>query len=267
VIFHVLTLFPEIFAGYRESSIFGRALDRGLVGLDLVNIRDFARDRHRTCDDATYGGGAGMVLKPEPLAAALESIRGVAPRREEGEADAARQRPGSLSPLAGGTRVIYLTPSGRLWRQSMAEELAGEAEAVLICGRYEGVDQRIVDIFVHDEVSVGDYVLSGGEVAAMVLIDTVSRLVPGVIKEQSLAEESFRRGLLEYPQYTRPQVFRRHAVPEILLTGNHAEIERWRLEKSLEKTKRLRPELVPELGRGEMKDGRGQSDRSGADQE
>jgi tRNA (guanine37-N1)-methyltransferase len=229
VTFHVLTLFPEIFQGYREASILGRAIERGQVRLELIDIRDFAPDRHRTCDDYTYGGGAGMVLKPGPLAAALRSIPGV---RSRDDAD------------HPGARVIYLTPSGRLWSQELAAKAAEEPEIVLICGRYEGIDQRIIDAFVTDEISVGDYVLAGGEVAAMVLIDTVVRLVEGVIKEHSLAEESFRRGLLEYPQYTRPAEFEGRKVPEVLLKGNHAQIERWRLEQSLGKTLRYRPELL-----------------------
>jgi tRNA (guanine37-N1)-methyltransferase len=225
VIFHILTLFPEVFEGYQRASILGRAAGQGRVELDLVNIRDFARDRHRTCDDYTYGGGAGMVLKPAPLAAALRSLPAV------GEA-------------GRGARVIYLTPSGRLWNQAMAEQAARECELVLLCGRYEGIDQRIVDAFVTDEISVGDYVLAGGEVAAMVLVDSVVRLVQGVIKAQSLAEESFRQGLLEYPQYTRPAQFEGRRVPEILLGGDHARIERWRLEQSVAKTLRYRPELL-----------------------
>jgi tRNA (guanine37-N1)-methyltransferase len=193
----------------------------------VINIRDFARDRHRSCDDYTYGGGAGMVLKPAPLAAALRSIPAV---RESGQ--------------EAGARVIYLTPSGRPWTQALAEQAARESEIVLLCGRYEGIDQRIVDAFVTDEVSVGDYVLAGGEVAAMVVVDTVVRLVEGVIKAQSLAEESFRQGLLEYPQYTRPALFEGRRVPEVLLGGDHARIERWRLEQSVAKTLRYRPELL-----------------------
>jgi tRNA (guanine37-N1)-methyltransferase len=227
VIFHILTLFPEVFEGYRQASILGRAAGQGRVELDLVNIRDFARDRHRTCDDYTYGGGAGMVLKAAPLAAALRSLPAVRERGQE-----------------GGARVIHLTPSGRLWSQELAEQAAREIEVVLLCGRYEGIDQRIVDAFVTDEISVGDYVLAGGEVAAMVLVDSVVRLVEGVIKAQSLAEESFRQGLLEYPQYTRPAQFEGRRVPEVLLGGDHARIERWRLEQSVAKTLRYRPELL-----------------------
>ena len=240
MIFHILTLFPEIFDGYRSSSILGKASERQLVSLHLVDIRDFARDRHRTCDDAPYGGGAGMVLKPEPLSGALESVgAGVwaeGTGRPTGES--------GLAVLPGpGARVVCLTPSGRLWNQSMAQEAAAEQEIVLICGRYEGIDQRVIDMYVTDEISVGDYILSGGEVAAMVLVDTVARLVPGVIKEESLAEESLGQGLLEYPQYTRPQVFRGRKVPDVLLSGNHAEIQKWRLERSREKTRALRPDL------------------------
>jgi tRNA (guanine37-N1)-methyltransferase len=175
-----------------------------------------------------------MVLKPEPLAAALESVPGVKRR---------------------STRVVYLTPSGRLWTQASAREFAGESRVAMICGRYEGIDQRIIDLFVTDEISVGNYVLSGGEVAAMVVIDTIVRLVKGVIAADSLAEESFSGGLLEYPQYTRPAVFRGHGVPEVLLSGNHAEIERWRREKSLEKTRKVRPELTSDEGQGSHNQG------------
>ena len=235
MIFHILTLFPEIFEGYRSSSILARAVEQKQVELDLINIRDFARDKHKSCDDATYGGGPGMVLKPEPLAGALESVPGVKKRR---------------------TRVIYLTPSGRLWSQALAREFAAERRVAMICGRYEGIDQRIIDLFVTDEISVGNYVLSGGEVAAMIVIDTIVRLVKGVIAFDSLAEESFSAGLLEYPQYTRPAVFRGHGVPEVLLSGNHAEIERWRREKSVEKTRKFRPELSSDSGEVRTKDNR-----------
>jgi tRNA (guanine37-N1)-methyltransferase len=241
VTFTILTLFPEIFDGFLGGSILARAIDKGLVDVRRVDIRDFATDRHRICDDYSYGGGPGMVLKPEPLAAAIESVG------------------------TSGKPVVYLTPAGRLFSQALAREFAGRDEVILICGRYEGIDQRIIDSFVTDEVSMGDYVLSGGEVAAMAVVDAVSRLVPGVITEESLAEESFslRRGgpearnaapesdeaaatggLLEYPHYTRPEVFRGMPVPEVLLSGHHEKIRRWRLEKSVEKTMKYRPELL-----------------------
>jgi tRNA (guanine37-N1)-methyltransferase len=218
--FSVLSLFPEIAASFFNTSIMARAVDRGLVDYQLLDIRDFALDKHRTCDDAPYGGGAGMVLKAEPLAGALDSVSG----REK--------------------RVIYPSPSGRPLNQKLAGELAAEDELIFICGRYEGIDQRIIDLYVDDEVSIGDYVISSGELAALVIIDAVYRLLDGVINGESLAEESFTGGLLEYPHYTRPRVFRKSDVPDILLSGNHAEIERWRHEKRLEKTRKYRPELL-----------------------
>jgi tRNA (guanine37-N1)-methyltransferase len=216
----ILTLFPGLFQGYLESSIVARAIARGLVAVRLVDIRDYAADRHHVCDDAAYGGGPGMVMKPEPIAAALEAMAG-----------------------AGG-RIIYLTPAGRLYTQRVAEELAREEEVTLLCGRYEGIDQRIIDAFVTDELSIGDYVLSGGEVAAMAVVDSVARLVPGVITGESLEEESFSEGLLEYPHYTRPENFRGMKVPDVLLSGHHQKIRQWRLLKSIEKTMRNRPELL-----------------------
>jgi tRNA (guanine37-N1)-methyltransferase len=231
VTFTILTLFPELFEGFLGSSILARAIEKGLVAVRLIDIRDHALDRHRICDDYAYGGGPGMVLKPEPLAAALEAAG------------------------TAGKRVIYLTPAGRPYSQGLAKELSGEGELVLLCGRYEGVDQRIIDEFVTEEISIGDYVLSGGEVAAMVVVDTVSRLLEGVISRESLEEESFTLGaensvggLLEYPHYTRPEVFRGAGVPEVLLSGHHERIRRWRLEKSVEKTMKYRPELLASEG-------------------
>lgn len=218
--FTLLTLFPEIPQAYFETSIMAKAVERGLIDFSLVNFREFAVDKHRTCDDAPYGGGAGMVLKPEPLAAALDSLG------------------------ASGKRIVYPSPSGRLFTQQYAAELAGEDELVFICGRYEGVDQRIIDLYVDDEISIGDYVMSSGELSAMVIIDTVYRLMEGVISEESLSEESFTDGLLEYPHYTRPAEFRDLNVPGVLLSGNHAEIEAWRMEKRIEKTRRFRPDLL-----------------------
>src|SRR6056297_388706 len=199
-----------------------RAVERGIVDVQIVDFRDFAVDRHRTCDDAPYGGGAGMVIKPEPLAAALDSVEGVQ------------------------KRVVYPSPSGKLFQQSYAEELARDKELIFICGRYEGIDQRIIDMYVDDEICIGNYVMSSGELASLVIIDTVYRLVDGVIRKESLDEESFSDGLLEYPHYTRPAEFQGHKVPDILLSGNHAEIEKWRYAERVEKTERFRPDLLKE---------------------
>ncbi len=220
----ILTLFPGLFQGFLESSILARAIERGLVTVRLVDIRDYAPDRHHVCDDAAYGGGPGMVMKPEPIASAIEANR------------------------APGSRVVYLTPAGRPFTQETAAALAKEQDFLLLCGRYEGVDQRVIDAFVSDEISVGDYVLSGGEVAAMAVVDASARLVPGVIAGESLEEESFAGGLLEYPHYTRPEVFRGTRVPEVLLSGHHEMIRRWRLARSIEKTMRFRPELLQAEG-------------------
>lgn len=224
--FTVLTLFPEILQGFFDTSIMAKSVEKGLVSYNPVQIRDFAFSKHKNVDDMPYGGGAGMVLKPEPLSLALDSVG------------------------AKDKRVIYLTPGGRLFNQSLAEEFAREHEIVLICGRYEGIDQRIIDEYVDDEVSIGDYVLSSGETAALVIVDAVYRLLEGVISGESLVEESHQNGLLEYPHYTRPEVFRGHSVPPILLSGHHAEIERWRLEQSLRKTLKNRPELIDKAALG-----------------
>lgn len=215
----VLTLFPEIIDGYLSTSIMARAIQRGIVSVETVNIRDYTTDRHRSCDDAPYGGGAGMVMMPQPIAAAMEAVD------------------------SRSARTVYLTPSGRPFDQACARELAGEERLVLLCGRYEGVDQRVIDHYVNDEISVGDYVLSSGEVAALVLLDAVYRLVDGVISGDSLREESHEDGLLEYPHYTRPEVFQDAGVPEVLLSGHHARIQEWRRQKRLEKTRRIRPDL------------------------
>ena len=225
----VLTLFPEICDAYFNSSIMAKAVSRGIVEYRAVNIRDFAIDKHHSCDDAPYGGGPGMLMLAEPLSRALESV-GV--KKKEKVRD-------PRSP-----RTIYLSPSGRPFDQTLARELAGEKELVLICGRYEGIDQRVIDIYVDEEISVGDYVLSSGEVAALALIDATYRLIEQVIAKASLEEESFNGLLLEYPQYTRPEIYDTLKVPEILLSGHHENIRRWRLEKRVEKTLALRPELI-----------------------
>lgn len=219
--FTILSLFPEILEGFFQASIMKKSVDRGLIDYQLVNIRDFALDKHKTCDDSPYGGGAGMVLKPEPLALALDSVGAV------------------------NKRTLYPTPSGRLFNQGLARALSQETELVFICGRYEGIDQRIIDEYVDDEVSIGDYVISSGEISTLVIVDAIYRLCEGVITAESLTEESFSQDfLLEYPHYTRPEDFRGRRVPEILLSGHHKNIEAWRREKSLDKTNRLRPELL-----------------------
>jgi tRNA (guanine37-N1)-methyltransferase len=203
-----------------------KAVSRGIVEYRSINIRDYAKDKHKTCDDAPYGGGAGMLMLPEPLSDALNAAGAGLPDK----------------------RVIYLSPSGRLLAQDLVKELARERELILICGRYEGIDQRVIDLYVDDEISVGDYVLSSGETAALTLIDASYRLLDGVISEESLEEESFSDGLLEYPQYTRPEIYDSieggMRVPEILLSGHHENIRRWRLKKRVEKTFANRPDLL-----------------------
>jgi tRNA (guanine37-N1)-methyltransferase len=218
--FTILSLFPEILEGFFNSSIMSRAVKNKIVEYDFINIRDYALDKHRTCDDSPYGGGAGMVMKAEPLAMALESV------------DASK------------LRTIYMSPSGKKLNQNLSQELSREEEIVIICGRYEGIDQRIIDLYVDDEVSIGDYVISSGEIASLVLVDSVYRLCDGVISRESLEEESFQNSLLEYPHYTRPEVFQGLHVPDILLSGHHANIVNWRLRKQLEKTRTNRPDLL-----------------------
>ena len=218
--FTVLTLFPEILRAFFEASIMAKAVERGIIAYDLVNIRDFAFDKHKTCDDKPYGGGAGQLLMAEPLGRALDSVQ------------------------AYKKHVVYVTPSGKPFTQAKAQELSRKDELVLICGRYEGIDQRIIDSYVDDEISIGDYVMSSGEVAATVIIDAVYRLIEDVITQESLDEESYSDGLLEYPQYTRPALYRGMAVPEVLTGGNHELIRKWRLKKRLQKTLANRPDLI-----------------------
>ena len=221
----ILTLFPEMFQGVFGSGVIGRAMEQGLVGIGLHNFRDQAHDKHHTVDDYPYGGGAGMVLKPEPIFEAIEAIKG--------EAD---------------IPVILLNPAGRLLSQKAAEEFSGYDRMIIICGRYEGVDERVGQYLATDEISIGDYVLTGGEIAAMVVIDAVVRLLPGVLgSELSPLEDSHVAGLLEYPQYTRPPGYRGWPVPEILLSGNHAQIAGWRREQSIQRTCERRPELLDKV--------------------
>jgi tRNA (guanine37-N1)-methyltransferase len=221
--FDVLTLFPELFSSFIKETILGRAVKSGVVDIHLVNIRSFARGRHLVTDDRPFGGGEGMVMKPGPISRALESVD--------------RTKNESL--------VLLLTPQGRTFDQPLAWDLSRMEQLILICGRYEGVDERIRTNCVDMEVSIGDYILSGGETAAMVVIDAVSRLVPGVLGgEKSTQEDSFEDGLLEYPQYTRPRVFKNEEVPEILLSGDHEKIRKWRRTESLKRTFDRRPELL-----------------------
>lgn len=216
----VLTLFPEMMEGFFTNSIMARAVKAGIISYDLLDWRQFALDRHHKCDDSPFGGGAGMVIKPEPLFKALDSVD------------------------AMDKRVVYASPSGRRLTQDYARELSQEPELVFICGHYEGIDQRVIDRYVDDEISIGDYVVSSGEVATLVIIDALYRLIDGVITDSSLDEESFTGPLLEYPQYTRPETYCGMSVPDILLSGHHANIEKWRLQKRLEKTLSNRPDLL-----------------------
>jgi len=222
MIFTILTLFPSIFDSPLGESLIKKARDKGLLEFNIVNIRDFAHDIHRTCDDAPFGGGAGMVMKAEPIRDAMEHV------------DKVRGRP----------RYVLLTPLGRRFDQELASRFSRIDHLALVCGRYEGVDERILGL-VDEEVSIGDYVLSGGEAAALVVIDAVARLVPGVLgNEASPVDESFREGLLEYPQYTRPREFLGMEVPEVLLSGNHEEIRKWRRKESIRRTILRRPDLM-----------------------
>lgn len=221
--FFVLTLFPEMIEETLSHSIMGRAQKEGYISVEAVDIRDFTMDKHRHVDDYPYGGGAGLVMQGQPIYDAYRS----------------------LLPRAEGARVVFMTPQGRPFTQRVAEELAQEEKLVFLCGHYEGVDERVIEEIVTDEISLGDFVLTGGELAAITIIDAVSRLVPGVLgKEESFAEESFSEGLLEYPQYTRPPVFLGREVPEVLLSGHHGRVARWRREQALIRTAQKRPDLL-----------------------
>ncbi len=217
--FDVLTLFPEMFNCLNES-ITGRAIKNGKIDINLVNIRDFSNNKHKKVDDTPYGGGAGMVMMPDVVYRAYQSVKDT------------------------NAKVIYMTPQGRTLDQRKVEKLSKEEHLIILCGHYEGIDQRVIDKIVDEEISIGDYVLTGGEIPAVVLIDSISRYVDGVLKKDSIKEESFSNGLLEYPQYTRPEVFEGEKVPEILLSGNHQEINKWRKEQSFEITKKKRPDLL-----------------------
>ena len=222
--FHVLTLFPEMIMNGLETSILGRAAAKGIVSFEAVNIRDYTLERHGKVDDYPYGGGAGMVMQAEPIYRAYEAL---------------------VEKIGKKPRVIYMTPQGKTFNQKIAEDLAKEEDLVFLCGHYEGVDERVLEMIATDYLSAGDYVLTGGELPAMMMIDCISRLVPGVLNNNVSAEfETFHDNLLEYPQYTRPEVFMGKKVPDILLSGHHANVEKWRREQSIIRTLKNRPELL-----------------------
>ncbi|MBF0528426.1 MAG: tRNA (guanosine(37)-N1)-methyltransferase TrmD [Deltaproteobacteria bacterium] len=226
--FEVLTLFPGLFDSFLRESIMGKALTKGLFEVRLVNVRDYADDRHKTADDRPFGGGPGMVLKPEPLTRVINAVMNGRP--------------------CGRSRIILLSPAGTRLTQGKIRELSGYDHLVLVCGRYEGIDERVVETLIDEDISIGDYVLSGGELPAMVVMEAVARFIPGVLgKEESTREETFTNGLLEYPQYTRPRVFEGLEVPETLLSGNHAAIRTWRLKESLRRTLIRRPDLLSKI--------------------
>jgi tRNA (guanine-N(1)-)-methyltransferase len=258
--FHILTLFPEMVENGLKTSIIGRAVAGGLLSIEAVNIRDFAFNKHQSVDDYPYGGGAGMLMQAEPVYLAYKDIEERIQKRiqnakmqnaetEEQDAEVKVQNAGiqdaeTVSPDKK-LRVVYLSPQGKTFDQKMAEELAEEEDLVLLCGHYEGIDERVLEEIVTDYVSIGDYVLTGGELPAMVMVDTISRLVPGVLHNDVSAEfESFQDNLLEYPQYSRPEVWHDRKVPEILMSGHHANIEKWRREQSVIRTAKNRPDLL-----------------------
>ena len=220
--FDILTLFPEMFEPIK-TSIIGKAAEKGIIDINLINIRDFSEDKHKKVDDTPYGGGAGMVMKPDVVYSAYNSIDDK------------------------NAKVIYMSPQGKTLNQKKVEELSKENHLIILCGHYEGIDQRVLDKIVDEEISIGDYVLTGGEIPAMVLIDSVSRYIDGVISNESVSEESFSNGLLEYPQYTRPEVFMGEKVPDVLISGHHENINKWRRQESLKNTLKKRPELLDNI--------------------
>ncbi|WP_124066516.1 tRNA (guanosine(37)-N1)-methyltransferase TrmD [Clostridium sp. E02] len=222
--YHVLTLFPEMVKNGLDTSIIGRAAEKGLLSVQAIDIRDYSTDKHHSVDDYPYGGGAGMVMQPMPICDAYDSL---------------------CETLDKKPRVIYLTPQGRVFNQTIAEELSKEEDLVFLCGHYEGVDERALELIATDYISVGDYVLTGGELPAMLMIDCISRLIPGVLNNETSAEfESFHDNLLEYPQYTRPETYRNLKVPDVLLSGHHKNIDTWRREQSIKRTAERRPDLL-----------------------
>lgn len=231
--FHVLTLFPEMINQAVNTSIIGRAIDKGLISVNTVNIRDFSEDKHNRVDDYPYGGGAGMVIKADPVYKSYRYlINQIKQSKPEGNEESK-------------ARVVYVTPQGKVFNQSLAEEFASLEDLIILCGHYEGVDERALELIVTDNVSIGDYILTGGELPAMVMIDAISRLIPGVLNNDASPEdESLTDNLLEYPQYTRPEVFMDMKVPEVLLSGHHANIDAWRREQSIIRTYERRPDLI-----------------------
>lgn len=239
--YHVLTLFPEMIQMGMDTSIIGRAMKKKLLYLNTVNIRDFANNKHNKVDDYPYGGGAGMVMQAEPVYQAYQFVEEQITKRKEKDSEL----PETKEENGKKTRVVYLTPQGAVFHQKMAEELAQEEDLIFLCGHYEGIDERVLEEIVTDYVSIGDYVLTGGELPAMVMMDTIARLVPGVLNNDMSAQtESFSDNLLEYPQYTRPEEWRGKKVPEVLLSGHHKKIEEWQKEQSVIRTRERRPDLL-----------------------
>lgn len=237
--FHVLTLFPDMIMQVVSTSILGRAIEAGTLAVEAVNIRDYTKNKHKRVDDYPYGGGAGMLMQAQPVYDAFLAVENSISDRKN------RKKMNASSALHGQkTRVVYLTPGGNTFNQNMAKEFAKEEDLIFLCGHYEGIDERVLEEIVTDFVSIGDYVLTGGELPAMVMIDAIARMVPGVLGNGDSGEtESFSDYLLEYPQYSRPDIWQDKKVPEVLLSGDHAKVDEWRLEKSLEKTKEIRPDL------------------------
>ncbi len=232
--FDILTLFPEVIDAVLGSSIIGRAIENGIISVESHNIRDYTKDKHKKTDDTPYGGGKGMLMSTQPICDCFEAVKEKLPD--------------------GRTKVIYASPRGRIFNHEIAKELSQYDNIVILCGHYEGVDERVIDAIVDEEISIGDYVLTGGEIPACIMVDAISRLVPGVLSDKECYEkESIASGLLEYPQYTRPRVFNGVSVPEVLLSGHHENIDKWRLEKSLELTKARRPDLYEKYIKNQSK--------------
>lgn len=244
--FHILTLFPEMVMQGLHTSILGRAVEREYISIEAINIRDYTNDKHGKVDDYTYGGGAGMLMQAQPVYDAWQAVADRITARRKTEAQPVSD-PVTQEQMV---RVIYVTPQGRTFHQKLAQELAQEEDLIFLCGHYEGIDERVLEEIVTDEVSIGDYVLTGGELPAMVMIDAIARLVPGVLhNNDSAVTESFCDGLLEYPQYSRPETWHDKKVPAVLLSGDHAKVDAWRLEQSIARTRERRPDLYEEYCR------------------